>query len=374
MLKFSLMQKSQNSSARIGHLITKHGIINTPVFMPVGTRGSIKGLTSDMILNTKAQIILANTYHLMLRPGMEILQKNGGLHKFMNFNKPILTDSGGFQVMSLKSLRKINKEGVTFRSHIDGAKIILTPENVTKAQYIIGSDISMIFDECTPYPATYEVAKKSMELSLEWAERSKKAFIDRDGYGQFGIVQGSIYEDLRKTSAKELIDMNFDGYAIGGLAVGEGQELMFKTLDSTASLLPNDKPRYLMGVGKPSDIIGAVARGIDMFDCVIPTRSGRNGQIFTQNGILNIRNQKFNIDNNKIDENCVCYTCKNYTRSYIHYLDKVGEMLASTLMTIHNISFYQNLMEEIKNNISHGNLTDLFLKYKSFEQLKTKVK
>ncbi|MFO1130200.1 MAG: tRNA guanosine(34) transglycosylase Tgt [Rickettsiales bacterium] len=370
MLKFELIHSSNNTSARITKIETKHGIIETPVFMPVGTRGSIKGLTSSMINETGAQIILANTYHLMLRPGLDLLEKNGGLHKFMNWNKPILTDSGGFQVMSLKDLRKIDENGVTFRSHIDGAKITLTPENVTKAQHIIGSDISMIFDECTPYPASYEVAKKSMELSLRWAERSKKAFVDRDLYGQFGIVQGSIYNDLREISAKNLIDMNFDGYAVGGLAVGEGQDLMFKTLDATMHLLPKNKPRYLMGVGKASDIIGAVARGIDMFDCVIPTRSGRNGQVFTSNGILNIRNQKFNIDNNKLDENCNCYACSNYARSYIHYLDKVGEMLGATLMTIHNITFYQNLMLEIKNSIKNNNLDTLFAKYKEHETKK----
>ncbi len=364
MLNFQVT--TTQKKARIGLLETYHGSIETPVFMPVGTKATVKGLTVDQIKACGSQIILANTYHLMLRPSAERLEAFGGLHKFMNWNRPILTDSGGFQVMSLKHLRKLTPRGVEFRSHIDGQKIMLTPENVTTAQYQIGSDISMIFDECTEYPATHDVANKSMKLSLDWANRSRSQFIDRLGYGQFGIVQGSTYQDLREISAKELIQMNFDGYAVGGLAVGEGHSEMIKVLEYTTQLLPEDKPRYLMGVGKPCDIIGAVNLGIDMFDCVIPTRSGRNGLAFTSIGKINIRNSKFKYDTSPLDPNCHCSTCLNYSKEYLRHLDKVEEMLVSTLMTIHNVTFYHNLMREIKNAIMLDQMDRLYAKYAQF--------
>jgi len=290
----------------------------------------------------------------MLRPGAERVARFGGLHKFMNWDLPILTDSGGFQVMSLSSLRKITEKGVEFRSHIDGEKILLTPELSTEIQHLLGSDITMIFDECPSYPIDYEGAKKSMQLSLRWAERSRSAFKKRDLYGQFGIVQGSTYEDLRIESAKNLIDMNFEGYAVGGLAVGEVQEEMFKVLDYTTNLLPENKPRYLMGVGKPSDIIGAVKRGIDMFDCVIPTRSGRNGQAFTSAGTVNIRNSKFADDSSSLDEKCDCCSCINFSKGYIHHLVKMNEILGSVLMTEHNLRFFQNLMKNLRQKIIIG--------------------
>lgn len=348
-LNFAISAK--HNKARRGVLSTKHGDIQTPAFMPVGTRGTVKGMLPETVSALGADIILGNTYHLMLKPGAERVQKLGGLHKMMNWNKPILTDSGGFQVMSLSSLRKITEEGVLFNSHIDGSKHMLSPETSTHIQFLLGSDITMIFDECTPFPATHEEAEKSMELSSRWAARSKSSFIKRDGYGQFGIVQGGIYQDLRKKSAEYLTSLDFDGYAIGGLAVGEGQDLMFDVLNYCPEYLPEDKPRYLMGVGKPDDIIGAVARGIDMFDCVIPTRSGRNGQAFTKNGTINIRNSKYAEDLNPIEEGCECNACANYSRGYIHHLVKVGEMLGAILMTEHNLAYYQNLMRKIRSDI-----------------------
>lgn len=350
--KFNLI--AANKEARAGILETSHGIIETPVFMPVGTRATVKAMTPDQLKAIGAQIILGNTYHLMLRPGAERVANFGGLHKFMNWELPILTDSGGFQVMSLSSLRKITENGVEFRSHIDGEKILLTPELSTEIQYLLGSDITMIFDECPSYPIDYEGAKKSMHLSLRWAERSRKSFKKRELYGQFGIVQGSTYEDLRIESVKNLVDMDFEGYAIGGLAVGEGQEEMFKVLDYTTKLLPENKPRYLMGVGKPSDIIGAVRRGVDMFDCVIPTRSGRNGQAFTSAGTVNIRNSRFAYDKTSLDEKCDCYSCINFSKGYIHHLVKMNEILGSVLMTQHNLRFFQNLMKDLRKKIING--------------------
>lgn len=333
---------------RIGAITTAHGDIHTPAFMPVGTAATVKAMLPESVASTGAEILLGNTYHLMLRPGAERIAKLGGLHQFMNWNKPILTDSGGFQVMSLAGLRKITEKGVTFQSHIDGSSHELTPERSMEIQHLLGSDITMIFDECTPYPATEDEAKRSMELSLRWAERSKKAYQPRPGYGLFGIVQGGMYPHLREQSTKALIEIGFDGYAIGGLAVGEGQEKMFEMLDSTVPLLPKDKPRYLMGVGKPSDIIGAVARGVDMFDCVLPTRSGRNGQAFTRAGAINIRNAQFAEDTSPLDNECACPACRDYTKAYLHHLVKSGEILGAMLMTWHNLQYYQDLVRGLR--------------------------
>lgn len=319
--------------------------------MPVGTCATVKGLRNDQIIETNAQVILGNTYHLMLRPSGDVIEKLGGLHKFMNWNKPILTDSGGFQVMSLSGLRKLTEDGVIFRSHIDGSKHILTPERSIQLQHQFGSDITMIFDECPKFPITYKKCKRSMYTSLKWAERSKKAFTEREGYALFGIVQGSTFEDLREISAKGLINIGFDGYAIGGLAVGEGQGEMLRVLDFTVPFLPENKPRYLMGVGKPDDIRKAIERGVDMFDCVLPSRAGRNGLLYTRNGEIKIRNAKYATIDKPIDEKCNCYACKNHTLAYIHHLHRCGEMLAGTLMTLHNISYYQDFVNEIREEI-----------------------
>ena len=351
-LKFEL--HSTHQGARRGTIHTAHGTIQTPVFMPVGTRATVKAMFPEDVAASGAEIILGNTYHLMLRPGAELIHKLGGLHKFSNWNKPILTDSGGFQVMSLAGLRKITEEGVSFKSHLDGSKYLLTPESSTEIQYLLGSDITMAFDECTPYPATYSQAQESMELSMRWAKRSRDAFKRRDGYGQFGIMQGSMYPELRKISSELLQEIDFEGYALGGLAVGEGQGEMFKVLDYAVDFLPENKPRYLMGVGKPSDIIGAVKRGVDMFDCVIPTRSGRNGQAFTKQGTVNIRNTKHKTDETPLEHDCSCYCCTNYSKAYIHHLVKVGEMLGPMLMTMHNIHYFQDLMKRLRQHIESG--------------------
>ena len=358
-IKFNL--KKTIGKARLGEVKTAHGAIKTPAFMPVGTRATVKGMKLKDVAKSGADIILGNTYHLMLRPGEDLIAKMGGLHKFMNWDQPILTDSGGFQVMSLSGLRKISEEGVKFSSHIDGKKYLLTPEYSMKIQHKLGSDITMIFDECVSFPVTKEKTQEAMERSLRWAQRSKDAFVTRDGYGLFGIVQGGVFADLREKSAKELIEIGFDGYAIGGLAVGEGQNLMFEVLDYTTPFLPKQKARYLMGVGKPADIIGAVARGIDMFDCVIPTRSGRNGQAFTSQGVVNIKNAKYISDQSPLDPECQCETCQNYSKSYLNHLVKTGEMLGAMLMTEHNIHFYQNLMKEIRNSIEEGDFEKRFL-------------
>lgn len=347
-MKFSYNINHRDHSARSGYITTAHGTIRTPAFMPVGTAATVKAMTPESVIQTGSDIILANTYHLMLRPTAELIAELGGLHKFMNWDRPILTDSGGFQVMSLAELRKISEEGVSFNSHIDGSKHLLSPERSMEIQYLLGSDITMIFDECTPYPATFEVAKESMELSLRWAERSKKAYRGREGYALFAIVQGSVYEKLRYESASELQNISFDGYAIGGLAVGEGQEVMFDTLNYTIPMLPEDKPRYLMGVGKPDDIVGAVLRGVDMFDCVLPTRSGRNAQAFTFNGPINIKNARYKNDTGPLDEECDCYVCQNYSRAYLNHLMKSKEILGAMLMTHHNIHFYQSLMSRLR--------------------------
>lgn len=355
MSKFSFNLINQDNQARVGELNTGRGAIKTPAFMPVGTAATVKAMKPETVADIGADIILGNTYHLMLRPTAERIDRLGGLHKFMNWNKPILTDSGGFQVMSLSKIRKISEKGVEFRSHIDGSKHMVSPERSMEIQHLLGSDITMIFDECTPFPATEQVAKDSMELSLRWAKRSKDSYIKRDGFGLFAIVQGGIYENLRKISAEKLIEIGFDGYAIGGLAVGEGQELMFNTLDFTTPLLPKDKPRYLMGVGKPDDIIGAVERGVDMFDCVLPTRSGRNAQAFTTNGAINIKNAKYAEDLSPLDEECGGYTSQNYSKAYLHHLFKSKEMLGAMLLTEHNLFFYQNLMSNIRKSIKENN-------------------
>ena len=356
--KFSFKLKSTNNKARRGEVSCAHGTIQTPAFMPVGTAATVKALKVSDIKESGAEIILGNTYHLMLRPSADLIAELGGLHKFMNWNGPILTDSGGFQVMSLAGIRKISDEGVEFSSHIDGAKHFLTPEKSIQIQNQLGSDITMIFDECVQFGASYEQAKKAMERSIDWAIRSKQSFQQRNGYGIFAIMQGSTFKDLREISAQKLIEIGFDGYAIGGLAVGEGQETMFEVLDYATDFLPENKPRYLMGVGKPADIVGSVLRGIDMFDCVIPTRSGRNGQAFTFNETINIKNAKHRRDTRPLDENCNCYACQNHSRAYLHHLVKSGEILGSMLMSQHNIFFYQNLMKKIRQEIEEGSFTE----------------
>ena len=346
----------KDGKARLGRVETAHGDIDTPAFMPVGTAATVKAMRSESVAETGAQIILANTYHLMLRPGAERIEKLGGLHGFMNWQRPILTDSGGFQVMSLADLRKMSEKGVTFRSHVDGSKHELTPERSMDIQRMLDADISMAFDECTPFPATPEQAEESMQLSMRWAERSKDAFVERQGYGLFGIVQGGIYKGLREQSADALKTIGFDGYAIGGLAVGEGQEAMFDVLDYTPGFLPEGKPRYLMGVGKPDDLVGAVMRGVDMFDCVLPTRSGRTSQAFSRRGTINLRNARHSDDARPLDENCACPACTNYSRAYLHHLVKIGEILGAMLLTWHNLHYYQELMAAMRSAIAAGNL------------------
>ncbi len=350
-------QLKTDGTARRGKIATAHGEVDTPAFMPVGTAATVKGMLPEQVAETGAQILLGNTYHLMLRPGAERVAVLGGLHKFMNWDKPILTDSGGFQVMSLSKLRKITEEGVTFQSHIDGSRHELTPERSIEIQHLLDADITMAFDECTPFPADEETAAESMRLSMCWAKRSKEAFRQRDGYGLFGIVQGGIYPALREESAEALKEIGFDGYAIGGLAVGEGQELMFQTLEKTVPHLPEDRPRYLMGVGKPPDIVGAVLRGVDMFDCVLPTRSGRTAQAFTRRGTINLMNARHADDPRPIDPDCSCYACRNYSRAYINHLLKCQEMLGPMLITRHNLHYYQELMAGLRTSIEQGTLT-----------------
>ena len=341
---------------RRGRLHTKHGVVNTPAFMPVGTCGTVKAMMPESVAATGAEILLGNTYHLMLRPGADLVAQMGGLHKFMNWDKPILTDSGGFQVMSLTGLRKLTEEGVTFRSHVDGKKFFLSPEESMSIQHKLDSNITMALDECTPYPATHDQALKSMQMSMRWARRSRDAFIDRDGYGIFGIQQGSVFKDLRAESAQKLREIGFDGYAIGGLAVGEGQDKMFEVLDYAPQMLPEDKPRYLMGVGRPDDIVGAVLRGVDMFDCVMPTRSGRTAQAFTARGPINIRNARHREDPRPLEAGCDCPLCTHYSRAYIHHLQKCNEVLAVMLLTWHNIRYYQRLMQGLRNAIETDTL------------------
>lgn len=360
-LKFEVLKKSGKS--RRGRLHTKHGVVDTPAFMPVGTCGTVKAMMPESVASTGAQILLGNTYHLMLRPGADLVEKMGGLHKFMNWDKPILTDSGGFQVMSLSGLRKLTEEGVAFSSHVDGKKFFLSPEESVKIQHKLDSNITMCMDECVKLPAPYDKVKKSMEMSMRWAKRSKDAFTDRDGYGIFGIQQGGDYQDLRQVSADKLKEIGFDGYAIGGLAVGEGQEKMFEVLDYAPGMLPEDKPRYLMGVGRPDDIVGAVLRGVDMFDCVMPTRSGRTSQAFTRFGTVNIRNARHREDNRPLEEGCDCPLCTNYTRAYIHHLQKCNEVLAVMLLTWHNIRYYQRLMQGIRKALDEDRLQEFADKF-----------
>lgn len=352
-LKFNLLKTCGKS--RLGILETKHGNIHTPCFMPVGTVGTVKALRPEDVSATGAEILLGNTYHLMLRPTAELVHKMGGLHKFMNWNKPILTDSGGFQVMSLSGLRKITEEGVEFQSHIDGGeKHLLTPERSVQIQNLLDSNITMCFDECLSWPVEREKVEQSMRMSMRWAKRSFDSFEQRDGYGIFGIVQGSMFKDLRLESVKALCEIPFDGYAVGGLAIGEPQEMMFEVLDYTACALPDEKPRYLMGVGKPKDIVGGVLRGIDMFDCVMPTRSGRTGQAFVRGGFLNINNACFKDDSRPLDEKCQCPTCQNYSRAYVHHLFNAHEILGYTLLSQHNIWYYQDLMRDIRKAIEEN--------------------
>lgn len=356
MTAFHWEHLGQDGQARLGRLHTAHGSIDTPAFMPVGTVGTVKAMQPESVASTGAQIILGNTYHLMLRPTAERVERMGGLHKFMNWPGPILTDSGGFQVMSLSKLRKMTEEGVTFQSHLDGSKHMLTPERSMEIQRMLDADVTMAFDECTPYPATEKQAAESMRLSMRWAQRSKDAFVEREGYGLFGIVQGSIYEPLRAESSAKLREIGFDGYAIGGLAVGEGQEEMFRTLDFTTPMLPTNRPRYLMGVGKPADIVGAVLRGVDMFDCVMPTRSGRTGQAFTRRGPVNIRNARHMDDPRPLDEGCSCPACTKYSRAYLHHLNRAEEVLGLMLLTWHNLQYYQDLMKGLRAAIAEGRL------------------
>jgi len=358
--RFSYTVLAKDGAARLGRIDMLRGSIRTPAFMPVGTAATVKAMHTREVAETGADILLGNTYHLMLRPTAERVHRLGGLHSFMNWDKPILTDSGGFQVMSLAELRSLSEEGVTFKSHLDGSKITLTPERSMEIQRLLGSDIVMAFDECTPYPATHEEARLSMELSMRWAQRSRDGFDAGEDHARraalFGIVQGSVYEDLRMTSIDALGEIGFDGLAVGGLAVGEGQDLMFSTLDFTMPAMPTHVPRYLMGVGKPDDIVGAVERGIDMFDCVLPSRSGRTGQAFTWRGTLNIKNARHKDDPRPLDETCRCEACQKYSRAYLHHLVKSGEILGSMLMTQHNLTFYQDLMAGLRSAIQAGTL------------------
>ncbi len=358
-MQFKLINSdtSKSNNARRGRLTFPRGTIETPAFMPVGTYGTVKSMKPEELEGLGAEIILGNTFHLMLRPGTKIIQAHGDLHDFMHWDKPILTDSGGFQVFSLAKMRKITEEGVHFNSPVNGEKFLMSPESSMQVQRELGSDIVMIFDECTPYPATLTEARESMELSLRWAKRSKQAHTGNEA-ALFGIVQGGMHEELRKHSAQHLMDIDFDGYAIGGLSVGEPKDDRDRVLEVTTPLLPEDKPRYLMGVGKPEDIVESVKRGIDMFDCVIPTRNARNGFIFTRFGKLNIRNSKHQLDTGPIDERCGCYTCQNYSRSYLRHLDKCSEMLGAHLNTIHNLYYYQELMREIRKSIEENRFDD----------------
>ena len=361
-LKFNVLKNDLNNPpSRLGILSTAHGEIHTPCFMPVGTVGTVKAMKMEDVKATGAEIILGNTYHLMMRPGANLVEKFGGLHKFTTWNGPILTDSGGFQVMSLSGLRKITEDGVSFQSHIDGGvKHMLTPEKSIQIQHQLDSNITMCFDECLALPVEYNNAVESMRRSMRWAKRCKDAFVNRDGYGIFGINQGATFKDLRLESAKALSDIGFDGYAVGGLAVGEPQQDMIEVLNYTVPELPSDKPRYLMGVGKPDDIVLSVEQGIDMFDCILPTRSGRTGQAFTSIGAINIKNSKFKLSDDKLDKNCNCPTCQKYSCGYLHHLFNANELLGYTLLTEHNLWFYQDLMREIRKSIQE----DKFLEFK----------
>jgi len=353
---FAFTPTATDGPARAGRIDTVHGPIHTPAFMPVGTAATVKGMTADAVRATGAEIVLANTYHLMLRPGAERVASLGGLHRMMDWPGPILTDSGGFQIMSLAALRKLDRDGVTFRSHIDGSAHRLTPARAMEIQHRLDATITMVLDECTRFPATEGQTRASMELSLDWAARSRATFMPRPGYALFGIVQGGVYPGLRAASATGLQAIGFDGYAIGGLAVGEGQAAMFAVLDATVPLLPADRPRYLMGVGTPDDIVGAVARGIDMFDCVIPTRAGRTARAYTSRGVFNLRNARFADDAGPLDPACACPACTRHARGYLHHLFRAGEMLGPMLLTWHNLAYYQDLMQGLRVAIAAGRL------------------
>lgn len=369
MSEFGFTLKATDGAARTGAVHTPRGDIRTPAFMPVGTAATVKALYMDQVRDAGADVILGNTYHLMLRPGAEEIHALGGLHKFANWPHPILTDSGGFQVMSLTSLRKMTEEGVTFASHIDGSRHMLSPERSIEIQCLLGSDIQMQLDECTPFPATHEEAEKSMELSLRWAKRSRNAFETQphrtEGQALFGIVQGSIYPDLRARSIEGLTDIGFEGYSIGGLAVGEGQEMMLKVLDTTTPIMPKDKPRYLMGVGTPDDLVESVRRGVDMFDCVMPTRNGRHGLAFTRMGKVNLRNARHAKDNRPLDETSDCPAARDYSRAYLHHLIKSGEMLGSMLVSWINIAYYQALMGDMRAAIAEGRFDAFVAQFKA---------
>ncbi|WP_424833781.1 tRNA guanosine(34) transglycosylase Tgt [Ruegeria sp.] len=352
--RFSFELKATDGKARNGVINTPRGEVRTPAFMPVGTAATVKAMMPESVRATGADILLGNTYHLMLRPTAERIDRLGGLHKFMNWDRPILTDSGGFQVMSLAGLRKLTEKGVTFKSHIDGSKHELTPERSMEIQRLLGSDIVMCFDECPSLPADRDRIAESMQLSMRWAQRSRDAFGDRPGHALFGIMQGGLEQDLREESAEALKSIGFEGYAIGGLAVGEGQEAMFDCLDYASDFLPVDKPRYLMGVGKPDDIVGAVARGVDMMDCVLPSRSGRTGQAFTRHGVVNIKNARHADDPRPLDEQCTCPACSNYSRAYLHHVFRSNEMISGMLLTWHNLHYFQEIMQGMRDAIAAG--------------------
>ena len=366
---FSLI--STDKKARAGLLLVSHGVIATPVFMPVGTYGTVKAMTVEELVSIGAQIVLGNTFHLMLRPGEKVIRNHGGLHDFMSWRKPILTDSGGYQVFSLGDLRKISEEGVTFRSPINGDKIFLSPERSIEVQKWLNSDIAMVFDECTPYPANEEMARISMEMSLRWAKRSKQAH-EGSSNALFGIVQGGMHENLRSESAEKLRRLDFDGYAIGGLSVGEPKGDMLRIMTHTAALLPVDKPRYLMGVGTPEDLLNAIGQGVDMFDCVLPTRNARNGHLYTSQGIVRIRNAEHRNSLEPLDESCACSTCQNYSRAYLHHLQRSNEILGARLNTLHNLHFYQSLMSTARDAIHEGKFeifkNSFLQKYKDSKQ------
>ena len=345
-----------DGAARTGRLTTAHGTVETPAFMPVGTAATVKAMTPEMVAASGADMVLANTYHLMLRPGSERIAELGGLRRFMGWPGPVLTDSGGFQVMSLAKLRKLDEDGVTFRSHLDGSACRLTPESSVAIQRALDATVSMVLDECTPFPVSKPDACASMRLSLRWAERSRAAFEPRPGYGLFGIVQGSTFGDLRRESAERLVALGFDGYAIGGLAVGEGPQAMIETAALAAAALPAERPRYLMGVGRPEDLVAAVGAGIDMFDCVLPTRSGRNGQAFTSRGKVNVRNARHAADGGPLDPACACPVCRGHSRAYIHHLVRSGEILGAVLVTMHNLHYYQWLMARLREAVRAGRL------------------
>ncbi|MEM7091326.1 MAG: tRNA guanosine(34) transglycosylase Tgt [Pseudomonadota bacterium] len=356
--RFSFTLQATDGKARTGAISTPRGEIRTPAFMPVGTAATVKAMLPDSVRATGADILLGNTYHLMLRPTAERIDRLGGLHKFMNWERPILTDSGGFQVMSLAGLRKLSETGVTFKSHIDGSKHELSPERSMEIQRLLGADIVMCFDECPALPADRQRIAESMQLSMRWADRSRAAFGDRPGHALFGIQQGGLEQDFREESAQALKEIGFEGYAVGGLAVGEGQEAMFSVLDFAPDMLPVDKPRYLMGVGKPDDIVGAVARGIDMMDCVLPSRSGRTGQVFTRRGVVNIKNARHADDPRPLDEQCTCPACQSYSRAYLHHVFRAQEMISGMLLTWHNLHYFQEIMQGMRQAIAAGGFSD----------------